>query len=80
MSKPNFVHIEESEFELAINADNISYVQRLGDSVFVHFNGGENPLHLRMKPGQAIWGLVRASSTTIYQASPNDKNAGTHSS
>jgi hypothetical protein len=75
----NFFHLSENEHEIVINADKINYVQKLGGSVFVHFTENENPLHLRAEMGQAVWKLVRASSTTIYQAATDNKNAETHS-
>jgi hypothetical protein len=67
-TKTNFVHIEESEFEIVINANNINYVQRMGNSVFIHFAGEKDPLHLRMDAGQSVWQLVRSSALTIHQA------------
>lgn len=77
MTKTNFIHIEETDFELVINAENIKYVNRIGSNVFVHFTGEQSPLHLRMEAGQALWRLIRASSTTIHRAAVENKNAET---
>lgn len=68
-----FAHIEASDFEIVLNAENISYCQKIGTSVFIHFVGGGDPLHLRKEPGQAVWKLARNSAVTIYLESEQNK-------
>lgn len=79
MTKPNFIHGKEPESEIVINVESINYVHVMGGSVFVNFIGDENSVHLRGELGQAVWRLVRSSSTTIYQtpAAVENKNAET---
>ena len=70
-----FAHLETADFEIVLNAENISYVQKMGNSIFINFVGGGDRLHLRKEPGQAAWKLVRNSAVTIYQESEQSKKA-----
>ncbi|OUL28292.1 hypothetical protein BV378_07670 [Nostoc sp. RF31YmG] len=74
---PNkFIRIQKTaDFEVAINLDNISYVEKSEDAVFIFFLGQPVPKCLEGEIAEAFWRGLGGQWLTIHRAAHQEKIA-----
>ncbi|MBH8561658.1 hypothetical protein I8748_05600 [Nostoc sp. CENA67] len=66
----NFIHLQQPDpfFETALSLEQITYAQRLQDTVYIYFTGISKPLLLRGQAAEVAWRVIKDNSTTIFDS------------
>ncbi|MEH2145312.1 hypothetical protein [Nostoc sp.] len=60
------IHIQQPNAEVIFNWQAIKFIVKLEASVFVHFLGDDEPLHLEGEAAKAFWDNEYEQSNKIY--------------